>query len=51
MQLVTEATPTVVVIDDDDAVRGSLKLLLKSVNLPVTVYASAHVGATHILSM
>jgi two-component system, LuxR family, response regulator FixJ len=32
---------TVVVIDDDDAVRGSLQLLLKSINLPVTVYASA----------
>jgi RNA polymerase sigma factor (sigma-70 family) len=29
------------VIDDDDAVRGSLKLLLKSINIPVTVYASA----------
>jgi RNA polymerase sigma factor (sigma-70 family) len=41
MQRVTEATPTVVVIDDDDAVRGSLKLLLKSINIPVTVYASA----------
>ena len=41
MKFVTEATPTVVVIDDDDAVRGSLKLLLKSINLPVTVYASA----------
>ena len=34
-------TPHVFVIDDDDAVRGSLKLLFKSVNLPVTVYASA----------
>jgi FixJ family two-component response regulator len=32
---------TVVVIDDDDAVRGSLQLLLKSINLLVTVYASA----------
>jgi RNA polymerase sigma factor (sigma-70 family) len=39
--LVKEPAPTVIVIDDDDAVRGSLKLLLKSVNLPVTVYSSA----------
>jgi two-component system, LuxR family, response regulator FixJ len=38
---VKEATPTVTIIDDDDAVRSSLKLLLKSVNLPVVVYASA----------
>ncbi len=33
--------PHVFVIDDDDGVRGSLKLLFKSVNLPVTAYASA----------
>lgn len=33
--------PTVIVIDDDDAVRSSLKLLLRSVKLPVTAYASA----------
>jgi len=33
--------PTVIVIDDDDAVRNSLKMLLRSVNLPVAVYASA----------
>jgi two-component system, LuxR family, response regulator FixJ len=38
---VKESIPTVTVIDDDDAVRSSLKLLLKSVNLPVVVYASA----------
>jgi FixJ family two-component response regulator len=38
---VKEATPTVTVIDDDDAVRSSLKLLLKSVNLPVIAYPSA----------
>ena len=37
----TQATPTVIVIDDDDAVRGSLKLLLRSVNLPVVAYATA----------
>jgi two-component system response regulator FixJ len=36
---VTPATPIVVVIDDDDAVRGSLDLLLRSVNLPVVAYA------------
>jgi len=36
-----EPVPTVIVIDDDDAVRSSLKLLLRSVKLPVTVYASA----------
>ena len=32
---------TVFVVDDDDAVRNSLRLLLKSVGLPVTLYASA----------
>ena len=37
----TPATPTVIVIDDDDAVRGSLKLLLRAVNLPVVAYALA----------
>ncbi|HXR20279.1 MAG TPA: response regulator transcription factor [Steroidobacteraceae bacterium] len=36
-----ESVPTVIVIDDDDAVRNSLKMLLRSVNLPVAVYASA----------
>jgi two-component system, LuxR family, response regulator FixJ len=36
-----DLSPTVFVIDDDDAVRSSLKLLLKSVNLPVNAYASA----------
>ena len=40
-QLVTPAVTTVIVIDDDDAVRGSLKLLLRSVNLPVVAYALA----------
>lgn len=34
-------TATVHVVDDDDAVRSSLKLLLKSVGLPTSVYASA----------
>lgn len=32
---------TVHVVDDDDAVRSSLKLLLKSVGLPTAVHASA----------
>lgn len=36
-----ELPPTVFVIDDDEAVRSSLKLLLRSVKLPVTTYASA----------
>lgn len=36
-----ELVPTAIVIDDDEAVRGSLKLLLRSVKLPVVVYASA----------
>jgi FixJ family two-component response regulator len=34
-------TPTVFVVDDDEAVRGSLRLLLKSVKLPCEVFASA----------
>jgi two-component system, LuxR family, response regulator FixJ len=38
---VKETMPTVIVIDDDEAVRSSLKLLLRSVKLPVSVYASA----------
>lgn len=33
--------PTVFVVDDDEAVRGSLKLLLKSIGLPVIAYPSA----------
>jgi len=33
--------PTVFVVDDDDAVRTSLRLLLKSVGLPVETFASA----------
>ncbi len=36
-----ELVATAIVIDDDDAVRSSLKLLLRSVKLPVAVYASA----------
>jgi FixJ family two-component response regulator len=33
--------PTVFVIDDDDAVRGSLRLLFRSLGLPVQVFSSA----------
>ncbi len=36
-----DLSPTAMVIDDDEAVRSALKLLLRSVKLPVTVYASA----------
>ena len=32
---------SVFIVDDDDAVRGSLCLLLKSVGLPAIAYASA----------
>ena len=32
---------TVFVVDDDDAVRDSLRLLLKSAGIPCDVYASA----------
>jgi FixJ family two-component response regulator len=38
---VKDATPTVHVIDDDDAVRSSLRFLFRSVNLPAVTYASA----------
>ena len=34
-------TPSVTVVDDDDAVRNSLRLLLKSVGLPTVTYPSA----------
>ena len=33
--------PLVIVVDDDEAVRSSMKLLLKSVGLPAVAYASA----------
>ncbi len=36
-----EKPATVFVVDDDDAVRTSLRLLLKSVGLPVETFASA----------
>jgi FixJ family two-component response regulator len=38
---VKETPATVFVIDDDEAIRQSLKLLFHSVRLPVTLYASA----------
>jgi two-component system response regulator FixJ len=37
-----EKPATVFVVDDDDAVRTSLRLLLKSVGLPVETFGSAH---------
>ena len=37
----SQVTPTVFVVDDDDAVRSSLKLLLKSVGHSVVDYPSA----------
>jgi len=36
-----ELAPRVFVIDDDEAVRDSLRLLLKAINLPVLTYPSA----------
>ena len=36
-----ELTPTVFIVDDDDAVRGSLRLLLKSIGLTATALPSA----------
>jgi len=37
-----ERPPTVFIVDDDDAVRNSLRLLLKSVGLTASALASAH---------
>lgn len=36
-----ELVPTAIIIDDDEAVRSSLRLLLRSVKIPVTVYGAA----------
>lgn len=36
------ATPTVFIVDDDDAVRGSLKLLLRTLKVPAEAFATAH---------
>ena len=36
-----ERLPTVFIVDDDDGVRASLRILLKSVGLPASPYASA----------
>jgi len=41
------SAPVVIVIDDDEAVRISLKLLLKSAALPTAVYASATEFLSH----
>ena len=35
-----EKTPTIIVVDDDDAVRTALRLLIKSLGLPVETFAS-----------
>jgi two-component system, LuxR family, response regulator FixJ len=39
--MIVTSQPTVFVVDDDEAVRGSLKLLLKSIGLPAMAYPSA----------
>ena len=39
--MIKETKPTVFVVDDDAAVRDSLRMLLKSVGLPVEVFDSA----------
>jgi two-component system response regulator FixJ len=39
--MLSDAQPLVFVVDDDEAVRSSLRLLLKSVGLPATLYSSA----------
>ena len=41
MEKPREPQSTVFVVDDDEAVRASLRLLLKSVGLPATAYSSA----------
>jgi two-component system, LuxR family, response regulator FixJ len=41
MSVMKDVTPTVFVVDDDEAVRGSLRLLFKSVGLPMQPFASA----------
>jgi len=37
-----EAAPTVYIVDDDNGVRSSIRVLMKSVGLPATPFASAH---------
>jgi len=39
--MIKDAPPTVFVVDDDEAVRNSLRFLLKSVGLPTRAFASA----------
>lgn len=36
-----ELTPTVYIVDDDNGVRSSIRVLMKSVNLPAAAFASA----------
>jgi len=38
----SEPTPTVFVVDDDQAMRNSLKWLIESIDMPVKTYASAN---------
>ncbi|MGH8502729.1 MAG: response regulator transcription factor [Gammaproteobacteria bacterium] len=40
------ARPSVFIVDDDDAVRGALRLLMKSIGLPAEVYPSARAFLT-----
>lgn len=42
-----ERVPVVFVVDDDEAVRGAMRLLLKSVGLTAVVYASADEFLAH----
>jgi len=44
---VKAVSPTVIVIDDDEAVRSALKLLFKSIGLPVQLYPSAQEFLPH----
>lgn len=43
----TEAQATVFIVDDDEAVRDSLKMLMESVDLDTEVFASAHEFLQH----
>ncbi len=36
-----ESAPTVYIVDDDNGVRSSIRVLMKSVGLPATTFASA----------
>jgi FixJ family two-component response regulator len=45
-----ELVPTVIMVDDDEAVRKSSQLILKSVGLPVAGYASAQEFLSHYVA-